>query len=131
MEFLRAQLSLCGLSIDAAGQYFDVPRRTVRGWVFNPGTVPPHIHDALVKLFAEQEEMAEEIVETWEASGRPQRFKFAVSSTDDEAREMGWPCIAAQMVPPAIAQTVIAPAQIEVVPLPMSRDEVATLEEVA
>jgi uncharacterized protein YbaA (DUF1428 family) len=128
MEFLRAQLSLCGMSVDAAAQYFDVHRRVVRGWIFNPDKMPQHVHTALVKLFAEQEEMAEEIVEAWEESGRPDTFKFAVSSTDEEAQEMGWPCVSAQMVPPAIAQTVVAPARIEIVSLTTSSDEARALE---
>lgn len=117
MNFFLTQLSLCGLSVDDAARFFGVERRRVRKWTRNSDSVPPHILRRISSLYAEQEQMAEEIVDAWEASGRPDRFKFAVSATDEEADDLGWPSVSAQMIPAAIAQTVIAPVRIVCVPL--------------
>ena len=117
MDFFRAQLSLCGLSVDQAAQFLAVERRRVRTWIRDATKVPPHVLRRLSALYSEQEDVADEIVQRWEEAGRPDEFKFAVSATDDEVRVLGWPSISAQMIPVAIAQTVIAPVRIECVSL--------------
>ncbi|MEO1493659.1 MAG: hypothetical protein AAFV19_16005 [Pseudomonadota bacterium] len=133
MDFFRTQLSLCGLSVDEAAQFLAVERRRVRAWARNIAPVPTHVLRRLSALYSEQEDVADEIVQRWEEAGRPAEFKFAVSATDEEARGLGWPSVSAQMIPAAIAQTVIAPVRIECVPLgvPAERADVPDLADVA
>jgi uncharacterized protein YbaA (DUF1428 family) len=121
------------LSVDEAAQFFAVERRRVRAWTRDSSSVPHHVLRRLSALYSEQEDVADEIVQRWEDAGRPAEFKFAVSATDEEARELGWPSVSAQMIPAAIAQTVIAPVRIDCVPLgvPAERAEGPQLAEVA
>lgn len=112
MTSFNMMLQICGLSIDTAAAFLNTHRRAVIRWT--RGAVQPsdEVLIQLGALQARQQDVADTIISSWEDAGRPGELTIAIARSDDEARAMGWPSLAAQMAPAAIAQAVLAPIRI-------------------
>ena len=104
---------ICGLSTHDAAQYLKVPPRVALRWSRGVGEATPDALAALGSLQARQQDVADAIISSWDEAGRPPSISLSVARDDDEARSMGWPSLASQIAPAAIAQAILAPIRIE------------------
>lgn len=102
-----ALVRLCGLSANEAAHLIGASRAEVVGWLRNESAPPDEAMQKLYRLFAAQEQAAEEIIEAWERSGKPHALTLKVAANNEAARAEGWPSMSAQMVPIAIAQATL------------------------
>ena len=113
MNTFGVTLQICGLSPHQASHFLDVPPRVVARWMRGVGRPTVEALAALGDLQARQQNVADAIITSWDEAGRPASLAITVARDDDQAREMGWPSLAAQIAPAAIAQTVLGPISIE------------------
>ena len=113
MNTFGVLLQICGVSAHQAAQFLGVPPRVVLRWVRGVGQPTTEALTALGGLQARQQDVADAIITSWDEAGRPPSLSITVARDDDEAKEMGWPSLAAQMAPTAIAQAVLGPIRID------------------
>lgn len=113
MNTFGVMIQICGLSPHQAAHFLEVPPRVVARWTRGVGRPTVSALAALGDLQARQQNVADAIISSWDEAGRPASLSIAVARDDDEAKEMGWPSLAAQIAPAAIAQAVLGPISIE------------------
>jgi len=113
MNTFRILLRICGLSPHDLAFHLKVPPKLVKSWQQGETEPPSAAIIALGKIQARQQEMADEIIETWEQAGRPPTIFFTAAKDNQEARTIGWPSVAAQVAPAAIAQGVLGAVKVE------------------
>lgn len=113
MNTFKILLRVCGLSPHDLAFHLKVPAQMVKSWQEGESEPPAVAVTALGAIQARQQEMADEIIATWENAGRPPAITFAAAKNNQEARSIGWPSAAAQIAPAAIAQGVLSPIKIQ------------------
>ncbi len=113
MNTFGVMIQMCGLSPHQAAHFLKVPPRVVARWTRGVGRPTAEALATLGDLQARQQNVADAIITSWDRAGRPATLAITVARDDDEAREMGWPSLAAQIAPAAIAQAVLGPISIE------------------
>ena len=110
MNTFKILLRLCGLSPHDLAFHLKVPPQIGERLAALGDSEPPVCRSSRrwVALQARQQEMADEIIATWEKAGRPPAISYAAAKDNQEARSIGWPSAAAQVAPAAIAQGVLA-----------------------
>ena len=111
-----ALLRLCGLNAGDASYYLGIHRRVILGWLNGAEDAPAEACEQLYHLFHRQEEAAEEIIGFWRESGEPEVFELRIPTSNDAAQKAGWPCMAAQIQPIAMAQATLANIKIMLKP---------------
>lgn len=112
MNSFAVLIRLCGLDVDTATHFLGLRRRTIANWNKGLGEVRPEVIDSLSKLHQQQQKYADDLLEAWDAAGRPLTMAIEICASDEAARTRGWPSVGAQLVAPMIAQTYISPARI-------------------
>ncbi len=112
MNTFKILLRVCGMSPHDLAFHLKIPPQMVKGWQQGESEPPTAAYTALGAIQARQQEMADEIIATWEEAGRPPAISYAAAKDNQEARSIGWPSAAAQMAPAAIAQGVLGPVKI-------------------
>lgn len=112
MNGFAVMIRLCGLDVDSATYFLGVRRRIVAAWAKGGKPASQEAIEALSKLHQQQQKYADDLLEAWDAAGRPATMAIEVSANDAAARARGWPSVGAQMVAPVIAQTYLSPARI-------------------
>lgn len=107
-------IQICGMSPHQAAHFLNVPPRVVIRWTRDVGQPSVEALTALGGLQARQQKVADAIITSWDEAGRPPTLTITVARDDSEAMEMGWPSLAAQIAPVAIAQAVLGPINIQV-----------------
>ena len=105
-------LQICALTPHDAAHLLKIPPRVVLRWIRGAGQPSADAVAALGALQARQQDVADAILTSWDEAGRPASMAIAVARDDEEARSMGWPSLAAQAAPAAIAQAVLGPVRI-------------------
>lgn len=113
MNTFGVLLQICGLTPHDAAHLMKIPPRVVMRWVRGLAEPSAEAMSALGALQARQQDVADAILTSWDEAGRPPGLSIAIARDDDEARSMGWPSLAAQAAPAAIAQAVLGPVKIE------------------
>lgn len=113
MNMFGVLIQICGMSPHQAAHFLNVPPRVVARWTRGVGQPTTEVLTKLGGLQARQQDVADAIITSWDEAGRPPSLAIAVARDDDEANEMGWPSLAAQIAPVAIAQAVLGPVSIE------------------
>lgn len=113
MNMFGVLIQLCGISPHQAAHFLDVPPRVVARWTRGVGQPTTEALIALGGLQARQQNVADAIITSWDEAGRPPSLSIAVARDDDEAKKLGWPSLAAQIAPAAIAQAVLGPINIQ------------------
>ena len=113
MNTFSVLMRICGLTPHDVGHMLKIPPRIVLRWEKGVGDPSPDAIAALGALQARQQNVADAIINSWDEAGRPDALSIAVARDDDAARAMGWPSLAAQVAPAAIAQAVLGPIRIE------------------
>lgn len=113
MNTFGVLLQICGLKPHDAAHLLKVPPRVIIRWERGVGAPSAEAFAALGALQARQQDVADAIITSWDKAGRPGAMSIAIARDDDEAREMGWPSLAAQAAPAAIAQAVLGPVTIQ------------------
>ncbi len=113
MNTFSVLMRICGLTPHDAAQLLNIPPRVVLRWERGVGDPPTDAIAALGALQARQQDVADAIIASWDEAGRPDALSIAIARDDDEARSLGWPSLAAQVAPAAIAQAVLGPIRIE------------------
>ena len=113
MNTFAVLLQICGITPHQAAQFLNVPPRVIVRWARSVGQPTSEAMTKLAGLQARQQDVADVIITSWDKAGRPPSLSITVARDDDEAKEMGWPSLAAQIAPAAIAQAVLGPIQIE------------------
>ncbi len=116
-------LQICGMTPHDAALFLSTPPRVIIRWTRGVGQPATEAVAALGALLARQQEVADAIINSWDEAGRPASLSIAVARDDEEARSMGWPSLAAQIAPTAIAQAVLAPIRIN-----LDNDEAAGID---
>jgi len=106
-------IQVCELSPHQAAHFLDAPPRVVACWTRGVGRPTADALKAPGDLQASQQNVADVIISSWDKVGRPTSLSITVARDDDQAKEMGWPSLAAQIAPAAIAQAVLGPISIE------------------
>lgn len=112
MNTFSVLLQICGLTPHDASLLFRVPPRVVIRWERGVGEPSDEAIAALGDLQTRQQDVADAILTSWDDAGRPPSLSIAVAQNDDDARAMGWPSLAAQIAPIAIAQAILGPVRI-------------------
>lgn len=113
---LAALLRLCGMNAGDAAHFLGVARPVILQWWEDKGDPPPdEVFTKIYALIDRQEQVAEKIVEYWQDSGEPAELELVVSKTNDEARQAGWPCVAAERAPIAQAQALLVNVKIRLI----------------
>ena len=113
MNTFGVLLQICGITTHQAAHFLGVPPRVVIRWVRGVGQPTVEALTRLGGLQARQQDVADAILTSWDEAGRPASLSITVARDDDEAKGMGWPSLAAQIAPTAIAQAVLGPVRIE------------------
>lgn len=113
MNTFSVLIQICGLTPHDAAYLLKTPPRVVLRWARGVGDPSADAIAALGALQARQQDVADAIITSWDAAGRPDALSIAIARDDDEARSMGWPSLASQVAPAAIAQAVLGPIRID------------------
>lgn len=113
MNTFGVLVQICGMTPHQAAQFLDIPPRIVIRWTRGVGKPTLEALTALGNLQARQQNVADAIITSWDDAGRPPSLAISVARDDEQALEMGWPSLAAQIAPTAIAQAVLGPISIE------------------
>lgn len=89
----------CGLSQSAAAEVLKVSPSTVDKMTRGVRNTPAGIIDDLQRLYAMIEKAAEEMLATFAALPVPAEspIELGYAADDYEARQLGWPCVGAQL----------------------------------
>lgn len=112
MNTFKMLLRVCGLSPHDLAFHLKVQPQMVKDWQEGQFDPPAVAITALGAIQARQQELADEVIATWEEAGRPTAISYAAAKDNQEARSIGWPSVAAQIAPAAIAQGVLGPVKI-------------------
>ncbi len=113
MNMFAVLIQLCGISPHQAAHFLGVPPRVVIRWTRGVSQPTAEALTALGGLQARQQDVADAIITSWDEAGRPPTLSIAVARDDEEAKTLGWPSLAAQIAPAAIAQAVLGPIRIQ------------------
>lgn len=112
MNTFSELLRICGPTARDAALLFQMQPRAVVRW--KRGVCEPS--DEAIALLGElqtrQQDVADAILTSWVDAGRTPSLSIAVAQNDEDARAMGWPSLAAQIAPIAIAQAILGPVKI-------------------
>lgn len=99
-----AALRLCGLSLREAAEFLGTRLDTVKSWSSGRNQIPPGVMAELHALAARLDEAAAQaadlFVEQAEAlpeNEQPTAVELGIAADDHEARDLGYPCVGAQM----------------------------------
>lgn len=93
MTLFASTLHGLGLSHSDAADFLGVRLDTVKNWSSGRRAVPDGVFAALHKLARRQIRAAEAIAKNAENAA----IELEIASDDAEAKEIGWPCVGAQM----------------------------------
>lgn len=124
-EIFSAMMQASGLDFSAAADLLSVDRGKILVWFSGSEAPNQHAVWKLAEFGRYQVEVADEIADQWDKSGRPARIKYGVSVSDKAAKCLGWPSRAAQIAAVAMAQITLAPIIIDVVPMPLHEKDSA------
>lgn len=113
MNTFKILLRVCGMSPHDLAFHLKLPVRLVKDWQEGASDPPAAAVTALGKIQARQQEMADDIIASWEAAGRPPAIAFTAAKDNQEARSIGWPSVASQVAPAAIAQGILGPVKVK------------------
>lgn len=91
----------CGLSHREAADFLNARIDTVKSWASGRNRAPDGVIAELRGLYRRIERAAAEVL-ALAAEQRPAELTLFLARSDDEARERGWPCRAAQAASLAI-----------------------------
>ncbi len=112
MNTFSVLLQICGLTPHDAALLFGMAPRFVIRWDRGVGEPTDEAIALLGELQKRQQDVADAILTSWDEAGRPPSLSIAVARNNDDARAMGWPSLAAQIAPIAIAQAILGPVRI-------------------
>ena len=118
MNMFQSMLDLTALDHGAAAHYLGIRQRRIGRWVRDAEAPSGEALRRLAKLMDDQQIVADEICDAWEAAGEPAQFSYGVSPDDASAQALGWPSRAAQLRAVAIAQMVLSGVKIEIIDAP-------------
>ncbi|WP_412050254.1 hypothetical protein ACK6D9_00715 [Hoeflea sp. Naph1] len=87
-------LKISGLSTVEAATFVNSSPDDVGGWSRGDHTAPDHVIEKIRHLIANQAQAADEALDIIEQH-RPDQVELGYPLNDDEARSIGWPCLAA------------------------------------
>lgn len=106
----RKTLDRLGLSIMGASSFLDVAELTVKGWVNGRRFAPKGVYAELQKLQTAQQIAVGNAYKNWQENGSPDEIQFEIAFDDEEANNMGWPCMGTQTSAISLFQLYVAPA---------------------
>ena len=96
MNNFKAFMKLLGLRDGTAAEFLDVNPRTVEKMKGSRRNVPPGIDLQLIGAYTQVYETALKIVDRLDELENPDeqftRFTLGITTNDEDARKLGWPC---------------------------------------